>query len=52
MTKLCKDKDQAKHDARKAAERQDEGKSFFVCKKCKRESHKEDHLCDPKKVKD
>jgi len=51
MTKLCKDHDKRKHDAEKAAERKDDGKSFFVCEKCKRESHKEDHLCKPEKVK-
>lgn len=52
MTKLCKDKEKAHKDADKAAERKAEGKSYFVCKKCKRESHKEEHLCEPKKVKE
>jgi len=51
MSTVCKDKKLAEKDAAKAEERKAEGKSYFVCKKCQRHSHKEDHLCDPKKVK-
>lgn len=50
MAKLCKDKKQREHDAKKVAERKDEEKKYFVCKKCHRESHKEEHLCEPKKA--
>lgn len=50
MTKLCKDKKKAEQDAVKVSERKANGKKTFVCKKCHRESHKEDHLCDPKKA--
>ena len=50
MTHLCKDKDLAKHDAEKASERKADGKEYFICKKCDRTSHKEDHLCKPKKA--
>ena len=48
---LCKDKKQAAKDADKAAERREEGKATFVCAKCGRPSHNEDHLCKPEKKK-
>jgi len=50
MTKLCKDEKKAEHDAAKAAERKAEGKTTYVCKKCGRVSHKEEHLCKPKEA--
>ena len=50
MPHLCEDHKKEKHDAQKAAERKAEGKRYFVCEKCKRTSHKEDHLCQPKKA--
>lgn len=50
MSHLCKDKDQEKHDAEKVKERKAAGKDYFICKKCERVSHKEDHLCKPKKA--
>lgn len=50
MSKLCKDKEKAERDAKKAAERKAEKKSCYECKKCGRVSHKEDHLCKPKEI--
>ncbi len=51
MSHLCKDKKQEEHDAKKVTERQAAARDYFRCKKCQRVSHKEDHLCDPQKVK-
>ncbi len=48
---LCKDNQQTAHDAEKADARQAEGKAYFVCRKCRRRSHKAAHLCKPEKVK-
>ena len=48
---LCKDKKQAEKDAEKAAERKADDKPIFICAKCGRPSHKEDHLCKPEKRK-
>ena len=48
---LCKDKAQTAKDAAKADARKEEGKTTFVCAKCGRASHKEDHLCKPEKAK-
>ena len=48
MAHLCKDAEKAERDAVKAAERQAEGKTTYICKKCSRPSHKEDHLCKAK----
>jgi hypothetical protein len=48
---LCKEKKQEAKDKEKVQARKDEGKDYFICKKCDRVSHKEDHLCDAKKVK-
>jgi len=48
---LCKDKKQAEKDAGKADERRSDGKTTYVCAKCGRPSHKEDHLCKPEKAK-
>lgn len=51
MSGLCKEsKDKEKHDHEKAMENKEEGKKYYKCKKCKRLSHKEDHLCKPEKV--
>lgn len=50
MSKLCKDKDKTERDAKKAKQRQSDGKSYFECKKCERKSHKEDNLCKPKEI--
>ena len=50
MSHLCKDKEQTKHDAEKVKACKAEGKEYFICKKCDRVSHKEDHLCKPKKA--
>lgn len=46
---LCKDPKQAKKDAKKVEERKADGKSFFICGKCGRQSHKEAHLCKAEK---
>jgi len=51
MANLCKDDKQAKKDAKKADERKADGKPYFVCAKCGRQSHKEDHLCKAEKAK-
>jgi hypothetical protein len=50
MSHLCKDKDKAEHDELKAKERKADGKTYYKCKKCKRISHKAEHLCDPKEA--
>jgi hypothetical protein len=50
MAHLCKDSDKTKHDAEKAAERKADGKAYYKCEKCDRTSHKEEHLCKPKKM--
>jgi len=50
MAHLCKDQEKAEKDAAKASERKAEGKTTYVCKKCGRPSHKEDHLCKPKEA--
>lgn len=50
MSHLCKDPKKAEKDAQKAVEHKAAGESTFVCKKCGRTSHKEDHLCKPKEA--
>lgn len=52
MKHLCKEsKKKVARDAEKVRERQAEGKSVYQCERCKRFSHKEDHLCQPVKIK-
>lgn len=52
MSHLCDaKKKKSEEDASRAAERQAEGKTVFACERCKRTSHKEEHLCKPVKVK-
>ena len=51
MTHLCKDAKKAALDAEKASERKAEGKAYYICRKCGRASHNEEHLCKPEKVK-
>jgi intracellular sulfur oxidation DsrE/DsrF family protein len=46
---ICGDKKKAKKDAEKAAKLEAQGERFYVCGKCGRTSHKESHLCKPKK---
>ena len=48
LRKESKEKEQQDHE--KAMKCKAEGKKYFKCKKCKRLSHKENHLCKPEKV--